>query len=590
MATQKIERVDDIPLILHWLKNMHIAEVIDGIWKTHGNRQGLTYGQLAVLFITYLVHSLNHRLSNMEEWAVRHRIILEEVTGWKIGEKDATDDRLGDMLEVLGGDQEKICEFESDLGKHLIQAYELPTEVARYDTTSFNVHHNSDKNNGSLLKLGHSKDKRPDLLQFKQGLGVLDPAGVPVFSDTFAGNDADDPKYVPAWRSMAEIIWHTNFLYVADSKASALETRAIIDKEGGKYIFQLPMTGNVPEDLKKYVAAYSATAEEIYLEEDGECVYSEKNSDSGCNKTSSSEQTRKVGYGFVVKEEMEWGNNEKKHIWNERRLVIQSEAHAERQKKSLKSRLEKAEKALGKLTPKKEEKSAQFQARVHKILGKYSVKDCFEIQVIEELTKKKQYTKKGRPGPDTPYTIEEICRLKLSFNRVESVINDKYALAGWRIYVTNTEEQEMTIQKSVRYYRDEWRVERGMHRLKRGSIQALPLFLRLDERIKGLILLLTIALRVITLLEFVIRRELKKNNETLAGLVPGNPKMKTARPTTERILAQFKEINCLIEQDDGRISGKMVEQLNPLQERILLLPGVPPEIYKLSFEREIAGK
>ena len=285
--------------------------------------------------------------------------------------------------------------------------------------------------------------------------------------------------------------------------------------------------------------------------EDGECVYSEKNSDSGCNKTSSSEQTRKIGYGFVVKEEMEWGNNERKHIWNGRRLVIQSEAHAGRQKKSLKSRLEKAEKALGKLTPKKEEKSAQFQARVHKILGKYSVKDCFEIQVIEELTKKKQYTKKGRPGPDTPYTIEEICRLKLSFNRVESVINDKYALAGWRIYVTNTEEQEMTIQKSVRYYRDEWRVERGMHRLKRGSIPALPLFLRPDERIKGLILLLTIALRVITLLESVIRRGLKKNNETLAGLVPGNPEMKTARPTTERILAQFKEINCLIEQDDG---------------------------------------
>ena len=206
------------------------------------------------------------------------------------------------------------------------------------------------------------------------------------------------------------------------------------------------------------------------------------------------------------------------------------------------------------------------------------------------MIKKKLYAKKGRPGPDTPYKIEKICRLKLNFNRVESVIKDKYALAGWRIYVTNTGEQEMTIQQSVRYYRDEWRVERGMHRLKRGSIPALPLFLRLDERIKGLMLLLTIALRVITLLEFVIRRELKKNNETLAGLVPGNPKMKTARPTTERILAQFKEINCLIEQDVGRISGKIVEQLNPLQERILLLLGVPPEIYKLSFEREIAGK
>lgn len=57
MAEQRIERVDDIPLILHWLKKMRIAECIDAIWASHGNRQGLSYGQLAVLFITYVVHS-----------------------------------------------------------------------------------------------------------------------------------------------------------------------------------------------------------------------------------------------------------------------------------------------------------------------------------------------------------------------------------------------------------------------------------------------------------------------------------------------------------------------------------------------------
>ena len=33
-----------------------------------------------------------------------------------------------------------------------------------------------------------------------------------------------------------------------------------------------------------------------------------------------------------------------------------------------------------------------------------------------------------------------------------------------------------------------------------------------------------------------------------------------------------------------------MEELNPFQERILLLLGVPSEIYKLSFEREITGK
>ena len=141
MEEQKIERVDEIPLILNWLMKMRTAEMIDAVWHSHGNWQGLSYGQLAVLFITYLVYTLNHRLSAMEEWVMEHKTVLEKITGWTIRDKDATDDRLGAMLGLLGEKQEKISGFQRENGKHVIQAYELPTELARYDTTSFNVHH-----------------------------------------------------------------------------------------------------------------------------------------------------------------------------------------------------------------------------------------------------------------------------------------------------------------------------------------------------------------------------------------------------------------------------------------------------------------
>ena len=137
----------------------------------------------------------------------------------------------------------------------------------------------------------------------------------------------------------------------------------------------------------------------------------------------------------------------------------------------------------------------------------------------------------------------------------------------------------------MKYYRDEWRVERGMHRFKRGSLPALPLFLHIPEHIKGLMLLLTIALQVLTLMDFAIRRELAKRGEMLGGLVPGNPKIKTARPTAERVLSQFKELNCLIEEKEGRVVGYMVEALTPLQEQILKLLKVPTDIYDLSFNR-----
>ncbi|MFZ3045573.1 MAG: hypothetical protein WA151_06630, partial [Desulfatirhabdiaceae bacterium] len=69
----------------------------------------------------------------------------------------------------------------------------------------------------------------------------------------------------------------------------------------------------------------------------------------------------------------------------------------------------------------------------------------------------------------------------------------------------------------------------------------------------------------------------------ISGLVPGNPKMKTARPTAERLLAQFDNLHLLIQVQGKKISGIMVEELTVLQKRILSLLQLPESIYDLSF-------
>ena len=143
----------------------------------------------------------------------------------------------------------------------------------------------------------------------------------------------------------------------------------------------------------------------------------------------------------------------------------------------------------------------------------------------------------------------------------------------------------MTVNQSTQYYRDEWLVERGFHRFKKGQIPALPLFLRIPERIKGLMLLLTVALQVLTLMEFMARRELAKSNETISGLVPGNPKMKTNRPTAERMLSQFHNLNLLIQEERRTVQATLLGGLTMLQKRILLLLRLPEKIYELSFSQ-----
>lgn len=576
MSDKTIERVDGIPLIIYWLLKMHIVEAIDHILpQPHRNRHGLSYGQLAVLFLTYVLYLRNHRLCEMEEWANDHHYVLEQSTQWTIGPKEATDDRLGDLLTRMGEDEERGYDLQRELGQHLIQAYALPTEIARYDTTTFSVHHVPGEDGTAaqgLLAWGYSKDKQPGLLQFKQGLGTLDPAGVPLLTETIEGQAADDPLYVPAWRKMVQTIGHAHFLFVADCKAAALETRAEISYAGGSYLFPMPMTGKVPETLAKLVLAPPVTPDPITL----------------VDVTTPKGEPKVVGSGFAVEKELtarlEDGTL---HTWTERWLVTRSDALARRNTRTWEKRLQRAETKLHELKAKKEESAAALLARAEKIVQRCKLTDIITVQVHETVTQEKRYIGPGRPGPDRPFELQEVRHLQITFERDDKAWAEALALAGWRVYVTPLSAEALSLDQAITYYRDEWLVERGYHRFKRGSLPVLPLWVRLPERIRGLMLLLLIALQALSLLEFVARRELAQRGETLSGLVPGNPKMKTSRPTAERMLARFKNLHLIVNHSGTHVEGELVENPTPLQRRILELLGVPEAIYAIAFRTSV---
>jgi len=61
-SEKQIQRVDEIPLVIYWLLKMRVDEFIDRVLPhPHPNRQGLSYGQLALLFVAYV--PLGHRHS-----------------------------------------------------------------------------------------------------------------------------------------------------------------------------------------------------------------------------------------------------------------------------------------------------------------------------------------------------------------------------------------------------------------------------------------------------------------------------------------------------------------------------------------------
>jgi hypothetical protein len=106
--------------------------------------------------------------------------------------------------------------------------------------------------------------------------------------------------------------------------------------------------------------------------------------------------------------------------------------------------------------------------------------------------------------------------------------------------------EQLPLAQVVLAYREEYLVERSLGRLKGQPLSLSPRYVERDDHATGLIRLLAIELRVLTLLEFVVRRKLTQEGERLAGLYAGNPKRATAHPTTERLLEAFRGITLTI--------------------------------------------
>jgi transposase len=204
------------------------------------------------------------------------------------------------------------------------------------------------------------------------------------------------------------------------------------------------------------------------------------------------------------------------------------------------------------------------------------------------------YIKKGRPTANSP--TQEVTKIKLNLNieRKISAIEEAEQLAGWRLYVTrrfrgklppkssltNAPITHLSLNQAIVYYRDQWVVERGFHRFKRGQLPALPIYFQNQDRIEGLMFLLTLALRVFTLIEFVVREAISASKQKLAGLYDGNPKRTTERPSAEQLLKAFDNLTLYLLPD----TSIFVTTLSALHRQILSLLRLPDSIYSLDLK------
>lgn len=318
------------------------------------------------------------------------------------------------------------------------------------------------------------------------------------------------------------------------------------------------MTGNRPDILKAWVLNPPTPNQNIFL-------------------PTQALVESPVCEGFEVPLGSIWQDPDTKtrHYWSERWLVIRSAAVAQRQIQGLEQRLIKAEIALAKLVHKPGNDVKVLQTKVDAILQHHRVSEYLAVTLKQKISYNNVYNGSGRPGANRSYRRVRQTLLRLEYQRLEPEIALAHTLAGWRLYVTNAPTTRLTIEQAVLYYREQWQPEMGFHRFKRGELPALPIYFQDQTRIRGLMFLLTICLRVFTLMEFVVRRQLEKQQESLACLYDGNPKRRTTRPTAERLLAAFVGIT-MYRHRDGSYE---MSPLSSLQQQILSLMGIKHSLY-----------
>jgi transposase len=559
------ERIDDFVLLITMMVQMGLPAILDRHIPRHWLQEGLSWGWVATIWLAHIVSQGDHRKLTVRDWVRQAHTTLEETTGLSIRDTDFTDDRLAIVVRELSK-PEYWYPIERDLSRSIVRVYDLSVEGVRVDATTVSGYHSGGE--GLLFQFGKSKDN-PALQQVKLMMGTLDPLGLPVAVDVVSGERADDGLYVPVIDRIATTLEKPGLLFVGDCKMSAWATRVHIRALGHHYLTPLAMVGDTATEMCTWIQEAvdgKHTLTSIYAPD------AEEGDDP-------------IAEGYELTRPCQAEVNGQTLEWAERVMVVRSQVYADVMKRGLEKRLATATVKLQALTPprgrgrRQIEDEATLVEKANAILQEHRVEELLSYTFERQVEQQIKYVGRGRGSTERPQQVIDHVRYQMtSVVRAETAIAALEQTFGWRAYVTDLPAEQLSLCDAVLTYREEWQIEHGFHRLKGAPLSIAPLFVKRDDQIAGLTNLLTIAVRLLTLIEFVVRRALKRENSQLTGLYQQNPKKATDQPTANRILQAFSNVTLTIIQFPDRVV-RHVTPLSLLQERILSLLGMSPDIY-----------
>jgi transposase len=381
-------------------------------------------------------------------------------------------------------------------------------------------------------------------------------------TDVVSGERADAPLSVPCSERGQTRVGRRGLLDVGDGKMAARETRACIAAPGDFSLCPLPQVHLAEGELeaaREAVWSGARTRIPVWRERpDGKPVLIAEGSESLVP------MRQEVGGGV--------------QSWTERRLMGRSVRQAQAAEAALRARVAQAMAPIEARTQrgrgkKRVEDVSAFRQAVVAMVQRDGVEHLVWCRLPPHPTPRLVRAYRGRPAriaADRHATVE-VC--------VEEVaVAAAVRRLGWRVYGTNHPGESLSLAQAVLAYRRAELVERRVGRLKGRPLSLTPRYVQRDDHATGLMRLFSIALRVLTRLACVGRRQWAAAGAKVAGLYAGNPQRETARPTAEHLLEAFRDITLTI-MEGPQQTDRHLTALSPLQQRILGIVGFPLALY-----------
>lgn len=551
MSKRKLKtlKIEALPIINDLIDRCELKEAFEKFVPSTSRTQ-LEYSKVLLLLLRNIMLA-SFPLYKIPEWASNYSPTLLGLS--KEEANLLNDDRIGRSLDILFlADRATLLIF---IMLYIIEAFHIDTKAFHNDSTTVSFYgrykcKQKFKKLPVALRRGFNKDHRPDLKQLLFNLVVSHDGAIPIHFKLHDGNITDDTTHIGTWNTLKELVGHSNFIYVADSKLCTNKNMKHISTNEGNFITVLPKNR---KEYRKFIAKAKKRRPKW------EALWYRDNF-----KSKTSRPNRYKGY-----ESQRFKSKEGYRI-----IWIHS---LQKQKQDIEKRDEKIkviEDSFNELIPQlgtyylKTRK--QITKRLNGILQEKKMKNFFSCKITSIHQRIKKQISPGRPGANTSFRWTTATRYRIEWEINKKKMEEAARADGIFPLITNA--KNLSMREVLKYYKYQPNLEKR-HSYLKSVLEVAPIYLKTPERIEALLFLYFLALLLFALLEREISLSMKKKH---VGSLPIYPEQRECRkPTTERIFAVFRNISFHQLYENDQLVETFYDPLNDMQSKILDFLTIP---------------